>query len=94
MESLPYLQQKFFQELMKGEGEWMDIEEELAELGVELEGPEFAAVLLHSPIGFHDECKRKMTEITSSFFRKETLLPSISILMNSPFCYLWKTKMM
>ncbi|RNC99895.1 response regulator [Lysinibacillus halotolerans] len=74
MESLPYLQQKFFQELMKGEGEWMDIEEELAELGVELEGPEFAAVLLHSPIGFHDECKRKMTEITSSFFSQRNFI--------------------
>lgn len=74
MESLPYLQQKFFQELMKGGEKWMDMEEELAELGVELEGPEYAAVLIHSPIGFLDECKRKMTEMTSSLFGKRNFI--------------------
>ncbi len=77
IESLPYLQQKFFQELMKEGVQRMDVEKELAELGVELEGPEFAAVLVHSPIGFQDECKRKLTEVASSFF-----LQSDFIVMN------------
>lgn len=70
IESLPYLQQKFFQELMKGGEKWMDMEKELAELGVELEGPDYAAVLVHSSLGFHDECKRRMTEIISSLFSR------------------------
>nr|WP_106783478.1 response regulator [Lysinibacillus timonensis] len=71
IESLPYLQRKFFHDLMKGGEKWMDMEKELAELGIELEGPEYAAVLIHSPIGFHDECKRMIREILSTFFLQE-----------------------
>lgn len=68
IESLPYLQQKFFQELLKEGDQRMDVEKELVKLGVELEGPDFAAVLIHFPLGLNDECKGKMTEISSSLF--------------------------
>ncbi len=67
-ESLPYLQQKFFQQLtMEGE-KLVDVEKELAELGVELEGPFYTAVLVHSPKGLREESKIKMIEINSSLF--------------------------
>ncbi|HZH58459.1 MAG TPA: response regulator, partial [Metabacillus sp.] len=70
IESLPYLQRKFFQKLMKEGDQRIDVEKELVELGVELEGPAFAAVLVYSPIGLHDECTIKMTEVASTLFSR------------------------
>lgn len=67
-ESLPYLQQKFFQQLTREGDQRMDVEKELAELGVELEGPSYAAVLVHSPANLSEKSTTKMIEITSSLF--------------------------
>ncbi|MBU7591367.1 response regulator [Metabacillus halosaccharovorans] len=67
-ESLPYLQQKFFQQLIREGDQRMDVEKELAELGVELEGPSYAALLVHSPASFSEESNIKIVEITSSLF--------------------------
>ncbi|MDW2878092.1 MULTISPECIES: response regulator [Bacillaceae] len=67
-ESLPYLQQKFFRELMREGHQQVDVEKELNELGVGLEGPTFAAVLVHSTAGLHENTMKRLKEAASSLF--------------------------
>lgn len=67
-ESLPYLQQKFFQRLINDGDQRIDVEKELAELGVELEGPYYAAILIHSSIRLDEERKKSLIDISSSLF--------------------------
>lgn len=45
--SLPMLQQKFFRNVMKKDGDRVDIEEALADLGVHLEGACYSVILIH-----------------------------------------------
>jgi two-component system, response regulator YesN len=67
-ESLPFLQQKFFQELMREGHQQVDVEKELNELGVELEGPSFTAVLVHASAGLRENSIKLMKQAASSLF--------------------------
>jgi two-component system, response regulator YesN len=71
IESLPLLQQKFFQKLIReGEGR-VDVEQELIGLEVQSEGPYFAVILVKHRSEQVDEghlLKEKMTCFTSSLY--------------------------
>ncbi|MEH7272444.1 response regulator [Neobacillus vireti] len=71
IESLPLLQQKFFQKLSR-EGDYrVDVENELLALDVEMEGPFYAVILVKNTIELELEgnfFKDKITSFTSSFF--------------------------
>jgi two-component system, response regulator YesN len=72
IESLPLLQQKFFQKLIR-DGEYrIDVEKELASLGVQIDGPYFAVILVkHTSVleGEDHLVKEKITSFTSSLFK-------------------------
>ncbi|MEH7011868.1 response regulator [Neobacillus niacini] len=71
-ESLPLLQQKFFQKLIR-EGEYrIDVEKELLGLGVQMEGPFFAVILVKNTLELDLErhfFKEKIMSFTTSYFR-------------------------
>ena len=72
-ESLPLLQCNFFQRLIKDGEQRVNVEKELLELGVELEGPSFAAILVKysSDLNVEDQLIReKMTNVTTSIFQE------------------------
>ncbi|SDN10847.1 response regulator [Bacillus sp. OK048] len=71
IESLPLLQQKFFQKLIR-EGDYrVDVENELLGLDVHMEGPFFAVILVKNTIELDLEghlIKEKITSFSSSYF--------------------------
>ncbi|QCJ44708.1 response regulator [Bacillus sp. S3] len=72
-ESLPLLQWNFFQRLIKEGEQRVDVEKELFELGVELEGPSYAAILVKMSSELLEEGNKimsKMTNITTSVFQE------------------------
>ncbi|KGM45054.1 response regulator [Neobacillus niacini] len=73
IESMPLLQQKFFQKLIR-EGDYrVDIENELLGLDVQIEGPFYAVILVKNTIELDLEghCfKEKITSFTSSYFNE------------------------
>lgn len=77
IESLPLLQQKFFQKLIR-EGDYrVDIEKELIGLDVQMEGPFFAVILVKNTIELDVEgyfFKEKITSFISSYFNEISCL--------------------
>ncbi|WP_307338264.1 response regulator [Metabacillus malikii] len=71
-ESLPYLHQRFFKELVNNGGQQFDVEKELVELGIALEGPEYAAMLVHSSTVLDGKTKQTVTDLISDLFAEET----------------------
>jgi two-component system, response regulator YesN len=77
LESLPLLQQKFFQKLIR-EGDYrIDVENELLGLDVQLEGPFFGVILVKNTIELDLEghfFKEKITSFISSHFNELSCL--------------------
>lgn len=73
VESLPLLQWKFFQKLIRDGDQRIDIEKELSELGVQLDGPSYAAILVKYSSDMVEEdysIRRKMINVTTSVFQE------------------------
>jgi two-component system, response regulator YesN len=73
IESLPLLQQQFFQKLIRDGEHRLDVEKELSELGVQLEGPHFATILVKYSSELEDEgyaFREKMLNVTSFVFKE------------------------
>jgi two-component system, response regulator YesN len=66
-ESLPLLQQDFFQKLSRDGEQRMDVEKELADLGVELEGPSYAVILVKDESG-EESFKDRVTAMAAGLF--------------------------
>jgi two-component system, response regulator YesN len=65
LESLPLLQQKFFKKLVKEGEHRIDVEKQLSELGVQIEGPYYAAILVNDKLE-NEEQDQKLKEIITS----------------------------
>ncbi|OLS40938.1 response regulator [Bacillus sp. MRMR6] len=50
IESMPLLQRRFFQKLLKDEEQRIDVEKELSDFGIIMEGPAFAVILVKSSV--------------------------------------------
>lgn len=72
IESMPLLQQKFFQKLIREGEERVDVEIGLADLGIHLKGPYFAVMLIKHPAKREEESERlkeTTATIASSLFK-------------------------
>jgi len=73
VDSLPLLEQELLRKLTykQDEASTIDVEKELSELGIQLEGPQYAVMLIHiasSDEAEDDEVKQKITKLVDDLF--------------------------